>query len=253
VKDLPVVKRVKVAVHFPSGLGLKDEVQDPGGDIRAVEGTEADVSILTDKPLDRGLLVTESGSKLQLSRGEGNWSTAHLKIQKDGSYHVAALDNGETIRLSDDYFIEAKKDAPPSVKISRPGRDARVSPIEEVPVTVEATDDFGLNNLDLHYSVNGAAEQVVPLLKSKGVKEAEGKSTIYLENFKVVPGDVISFYATARDAKTSSQSDIAFAQAEPFDFKFSQSQQSGGGYSKGGWWDDAEVRRSRQRPLRQSD
>ncbi len=228
VKDLPGVKRVRVALHFPSGLGLKDVVDDPGGDVRAVEGSQADISVLTDRPLERGVLVLENGSKVELAHGEGNWLTAHVPIKRDGSYHIAAIDGGETIRISDDYFIEAKKDEPPSVKILRPGHDPHVSPIEEVPVTIDAADDFGVQNLELHYSVNGGPEQVVPLLKTKGSKEAEGKTTLYFENFKVVPGDLVSMYATARDARTTSQSEIIFAQAEPFDYKFMQSQQMGG-------------------------
>jgi hypothetical protein len=228
VKDLPGVKRVRVALHFPAGLGLKDTVQDPGGDVRAVQGSQADISVLTDRPLDHGSLVLENGSKTPLARRDGNWLTARLPIEKDGSYHIAALDGGEQVRISDDYFIEAKKDEPPAVKILRPGHDPRVTPIEEVPVTVEASDDFGVEDLELHYSVNGGAEQVVPLLKTKGTKEAEGKTMLSFENFKVAPGDLVSFYATARDAKNSSQTDIVFAQAEPFDFKFTQSQQAGG-------------------------
>ncbi len=228
VKDLPGVKRVRVTLHFPSGLGLKDVVDDPGGDVRAVEGSEADISVLTDRPLDRGVLVLENGSKVELAHAEGNWLTARLPIKRDDSYHVAALDGGEAVRISDDYFIEAKKDEPPTVKILRPGHDPHVSPIEEVPVTVNASDDFGVQNLELHYSVNGGPEQVVPLLKAKGTKEAAGTTTLYFENFKVVPGDLVSLYATARDANTTSHSEIIFAQAEPFDFKFTQSQQMGG-------------------------
>jgi len=228
VKDLPGVERVRVALHFPAALRIPDAVQDPGGDIRAVQGTQADIAVLTDKPLDHGFLVLENGTKLELARGDGNWLSARLPIAKDGSYHVAALDGGETVRLSDDYFIEAKKDEPPSVRILRPGRDPHVSPIEEVPVTVDAADDFGVEGLELRYSVNGGPEQVVPLLKSKGAKEAEGGTTLYFENLKVQPGDLVSFYAAARDANTTSRTDMVFAQAEPFDFKFSQSQQAGG-------------------------
>ncbi len=233
VKDLPGVKRVRVALHFPAGLHLQDTVDDPGGDVRAVAGSQADISVLTDRPLEHGVLALDNGAKLALTRGDGNWLSARLPIQKDGSYHVAALDGSELVRISDDYFIEAKKDEPPSVKILHPGHDPHVSPIEEVPVTVEAADDFGVEGLELHYSVNGGAEQVTSLLKAKGTKEAEGHTTLYFENFKVVPGDLVSFYATARDANTTSHTDIVFAQAEPFDFKFSQSQQMGGGMGMG--------------------
>ena len=229
VRDLPGVKRVKVALRFPAELRLKDVVLDPGGDIRAVEGTQAEISVLTDKPLDRGLLIFEDGSRVPLTKGDDNWLSAKVAIHKDGSYHVAALDNNEAIRISDDYFIESGKDEPPSIRIANPGKDPKVSPIEEVPVTVEAADDFAVEGMDLHYSVNGGAEQVVPLLKTKGVKEASGTTLLSLESFKLVPGDLVSIYATAHDATHTSRSDIIFAEAEPFDFKFSQSQQSGGG------------------------
>ncbi|MBV9760743.1 MAG: hypothetical protein JO340_09280 [Acidobacteriaceae bacterium] len=241
VKDLPGVERVRVALHFPSALKLPEVVQDPGGDIRAVQGTQADVSVLTDKPLEHGFLALENGNKVPLERGQGNWLSARLAVSKDGAYHVAALDDGESIRLSDDYFIEAKKDEPPSVRILRPGRDPHVSPIEEVPVTVDASDDFGVEGLELRYSVNGGPEQVVPLLKSKGAKEAQGGTTLYFENLKVQPGDLVSFYATARDANTTSRTDMMFAQAEPFDFKFSQSQQAGGMGMGGGGQDDNNI------------
>ena len=229
VKDLPTVKRVRVALKYPAGLGLQNAVFDPGGDIRAVNGTEAEVSILTDRPLEQGALMLDGGKKIDLKRSEGNWLSARLPIEKDGTYHIAAIDNGEAVRISDDYFIEAKPDEPPTVKLLKPGHDPKVSPIEEMPVTVDAADDFGIQNLELHYSVNGGAEKVLPLLKSKGAKEAQGTATIAFEDLKVVPGDVVSMYATARDAHSKAQSEIIFAQAEPFDFKFSQSQQMGGG------------------------
>jgi hypothetical protein len=238
VRDLPGVTRVKVALHYPSALGLRDVVNDPGGDVRAVQGTDARISVLTDRPLQHGFLVKDDGTKLPLNpdRSAGNWLSAQMQVEKDGSYHVAVLDEGELIRLSDDYFIEARKDEPPVVKIVKPGKDPHVSPIEEVPVTVEASDDFGLKNVELHYSVNGGAEKTVPLLRGANVKQADGKTTLSFENFKVVPGDLVSFYATAKDATHTARTDIFLAKAEPFDYMFRQSQQMGGG--GGGAGDD---------------
>lgn len=227
VKDLPAVKRVRVQVRFPSGLGLQDVSEDPGGDIRAVEGSRATVSVLTDRPLEHGVLVLDKGQKVELAKADGDWLKTEIPITHDGSYYIAAIDEGETIRISGDYFIEAKKDEPPTVRIVRPGRDPRVSPIEEVPVAVEAADDFGVKSLDLHYSVNGGAEQIARF-KSQGTKDEKGHTTLYLENFKLAPGDVISMYGTATDANKTARSDILFAQAEAFDYKFSQSQQAGG-------------------------
>ena len=79
-----------------------------------MQGTEANIEVLTNRPLDHGLLMLENGTKVELAKGDGNWLTAKLPISKDGSYHIAALDGGEAIRISDDYFIEAKKDEAPT-------------------------------------------------------------------------------------------------------------------------------------------
>ena len=81
--------------------------------------------------------------QIELKGGEGNWITARVTINKDGMYHVAAIDQGENVRMTEDFFIEARKALAPTVKIDRPGHDAKVNPIEEVTVTVNADDDFG--------------------------------------------------------------------------------------------------------------
>ncbi|MCC7174277.1 MAG: hypothetical protein IT159_03700 [Bryobacterales bacterium] len=229
VVDVPGVKRMRVTYRYPAWTGLRPETEDPGGDLRAVEGTEAEVAIETDRPLENGQLILEDGGKVTLTRGEGNWVSGRVRIQQDGSYFVAALDRGEQVRLTDDYFIEARRDEKPIVRILRPGRDARVSPIEEVVVAVDAADDFGLQDLTLHYSVNAGPEKTVPLLKQKGGLEGDGSVLLALEDHKLSAGDMVSFYATARDAKTTAQTDIFFLEAQPFEREYTQSQQMGGG------------------------
>ena len=72
---------------------------------------------------------------------------------------------GQPVRLSEDYFIATDKAKPPEIAIDRPGGDYRASPIEEVTVGVKAADQFGLNDVHLHYSVNGGPEQTVNLLE----------------------------------------------------------------------------------------
>jgi hypothetical protein len=67
------------------------------------------------------------------------------------------------------------------------------------------------------------------MLKGAGAKEARGATTLFLEDSKLVPGDIIAVYATARDARSSTKSDIYFIEAQPFERNYSQSQQGGGG------------------------
>ncbi|HTV54121.1 MAG TPA: hypothetical protein VMI06_04320 [Terriglobia bacterium] len=229
VLDLPSIKQMLVTYHYPSWTGLKNAVQDRGGDLRAVKGTAVDIAISTDRPMRGGDLVLNSGQKIALSGGEGNTYRGAIAIEKDGGYHVAAVDQGQLVRLSDDFLIEASKLNPPEVSITRLGRDYQASPIEEVTVSVRASDDYGLNGVNLHYSVNGGPARTVNILRQKGAKEIEGSTLLYLENFKVVPGDVVSVYATAKDAKAESRTGMFFVEVQPFERAYSQSQLAGSG------------------------
>ncbi len=229
VINLPGVKKIRVTYHYPKWMGLAASVEDPGGDLRAIEGTEAAVEVETDKPLPHGVLVLDDRTRIPLAAGSAaaNRYSATVKIEKDGVYHVASLEDNEAVRISQDYFIEAQKEHEPLVRIRRPGRDAKVSPIEEVTIEADAEDDFALNNLELHYSVNAGEEKTVPLATTHG-KSASGSATLYLEDFKLVPGDVVSYYAVAHDARHTARTDIYFLEAQPYEFEYSQAQQMGG-------------------------
>ena len=234
VVDLPAVKQIQVTYHYPKWTGMQQVSEEHSGDLRALEGTDAELTVVMDAPLKDGVLVMDSGQPLHLTGGEGNRYRGTIHMEKDGAYHVAAIDQGQQVRLSEDYFISTSKANPPEIAIDRPGQDYRASPIEEVTVGVRAGAEFGLHQVTLHYSVNGGPEQTVNLLKEPGAKSSKGTTTLSLEDFKLVPGDVVSLYATAKDAHAESRTDISFIQADPFEREFSQSQQMGGGGGGGG-------------------
>ena len=234
VVDMPAVKAIHVTYRYPAWTGLKPVTDTTGGDLRAIEGTVADLDIQTDKPLSDGLVIQDDGSPLKLEGGAGNSYHTSLKMLKDGAYHLAGVDAGQQVRLSEDYFIATNKAEPPTVAIAKPANDYHASPIEEVSIHVKGTAEYGLHAMALHYSVNGGPEQTVPLLKTPGLHEADGTETLSLEQFHVQPGDVVSLYATAKDGHAEAKTDISFIQADPFEREYSQSQSGGGGGGGGG-------------------
>ncbi|SFS07012.1 hypothetical protein SAMN05421771_1280 [Granulicella pectinivorans] len=234
VVDLPAVKQIEVTYRYPKWTGMQPVSEEHGGDLRALEGTEADLTVVMDSPLKDGVLSLDGGQPLHLTPLEGNRYRGTVVMTKDGAYHVAAIDHDQPVRLSEDYFISTSKATPPEIAIERPGADYKASPIEEVTIGVRANAEFGLRNMALHYSVNGGTEQTVPLLDHAGAKTSKATTTLKLEDFKMAPGDVISLYATAGDAHAEAKTEISFIQADPFEREFSQSQAGGGGGGGGG-------------------
>ena len=147
---------------------------------------------------------------------------------------MAALDQGQPVRLSDDFFIEARKANPPEVRITKPGRDYRASPIEEVTVGVSAGRRVRPERPDSALLRQWRARENRQHAEAERLKQADGSTTIPLEDFKLVPGDLVSLYATAKDAHSEARTDMFFIQADPFEREFSQSQAAGGGGGGGG-------------------
>ncbi len=234
VADIPTVRQIRVTYHHPDWTKLPDTVEEHGGDLRAVEGTEARLEVITDHPMEAGMLALDDGRQIPLTSAGGTVYRGVIKLDKDGAYHVAAHERSQVLRISDDYFIEAGAVKPPEVSLLRPERDYRASAIEEVTLGARAQDPFGLSEFALHYSVNGGPEKTINLLKEAGAKSANGNAMIALEGLKLVPGDVVGVYAAAKDARGEAHTDISFIQVDPFEREFSQSQQMGGGGGGGG-------------------
>lgn len=240
VADVAAVKQIRVTYRHPDWMNLADTVEEHGGDLRAVEGTQAHLEIVTDRPLSNGVLVLDDGRQIALERA-GTVYRGTINMEKDGSYHVASPDQALDQRITEDYFIEASAVKPPEVALVRPDRDYRASPIEEVTLAATASDPFGLSEFTLHYSVNGGPDKTVALMKSAAqspAQKASGTTMLSLESLHLVPGDVVGFYAAAKDARSEAHTDIAFIQVDPFEREFSQSQQSGGGGGGGGTAND---------------
>ena len=123
VVDLPAVKAIQVTYHYPKWTGMKPVTEEHSGDLRAIEGTDAEIKLQMDRPLKDGQLTLADGKTIHLNcRTPGIPTDGTIHMEKDGAYHVAATDEGQAVRLSEDYFIATDKAQPPEIAIARPSR-----------------------------------------------------------------------------------------------------------------------------------
>ena len=186
---------------------------------------------------------------------QGRSSTGAIVVTKPGRYQIGARVANEFVALSDEYAIEVVPDEKPTIEIRKPGRDWRATSIEEVPVRIRAEDDFRLRDVSLRYSVNGGEWQAVPV--GGGAKSSEGESLLDLEELgakqakeqakRLVPGDLVSYYAVAKDRKATVQTDLFMVQVQPFERRFLQAQ--GGNSDGGGMGDEQGAISERQREI----
>jgi hypothetical protein len=239
VSDLPYVRRIDLEYLFPEYTGLSPQRVEDGGDVAALRGTKVNVVVHPTVRVPGGALSVEGEEPVALSPGENETLFGTLTVARDGFYRVELQGfDGASRPASPDYAIEVLLDQPPSVAIVKPGRDSKVSPIEEVFTEIKAADDYGLAKVELVYSVNGTEEKVVPLSQGRAKKDLVAGHTFFLEDFSLSPGDFISYFARATDTdsfagRKTVSTDIYFIEARPFDRRYSQAQggmpASGGG------------------------
>jgi hypothetical protein len=255
VVDLPQIQSLRLTYDYPSWTGLSRRTEESGGDIRAVDGTRVGVEVVTDKPLQGPLLVI-NGSEAGLSQS-GATSRGSIAVKQPGHYRIATRFGDEIVPLTQDYLIEVVVDEKPTVEISKPGRDYQATNIEEVPVNVRARDDFRLEALELHYSVNGGDWRSEKL--AAGSPDIQAAALLRLEEMQqkgprgesplLVPGDLVSYYALAKDHGSSAQTDLFLIQVQPFERRFTQSQANGGGGGGGGGGDEEGEISKRQKEV----
>jgi hypothetical protein len=233
VADLPSVKRIDLEYRYPEYTRLSPHRVEDGGDIAAVRATRVLVDITPTIATTVGRLVLDGKDTISLTAADSGRLAGVITVSRSGFYKVELADAaGRYVPASLDYAIDMLDDGAPSVSITKPGRDAKVSSLEEVFIEARAEDDFGVQRLELVYSVNGGETKTVGLHGGRGLKEVSAGHTLYLEEMTLEPGDVISYFARATDAdraggKTAT-TDIYFLEVRPFNREYRQAEQAGG-------------------------
>ncbi len=255
VFEMPKVTEISVAYTYPDYTGLKPVVQTGTGDIRAVVGTQAAIRLTTNKAIQTAsIAISHQQSELtvepysadsQMVISNGNTLTTPIDVVEDGSYAIQLLCiDGFNNEIPIEYTIKAIPDAVPEVVIKEPGRDVKVTKLDEVEIVAEATDDYGIGELKLMYRIGSdelrefVMESSVssPIVGSGSGADAghmaEGAYTFYLEEFDVEPGDIISYYAHATDNNTNTgpgeaSSEIYFIEIRPFNEDFHEGESEG--------------------------
>jgi hypothetical protein len=229
----PRVTRIDVHYTYPAGLKLPPRTETDGGDIYAPAGTDVRVQVFTDRPATSGQMTLGVGRPIALSLDKPTEMSASLRVTADDSYRLVLADRDGIGSSGDtEYFIRMLEDRAPDVRVTKPATDRSVTRLEEVDIEAQAEDDYGVDRLDLVYTVKGGAEKVVPLDIPRASTNVTGHHTLFLEDLDVQPGDFVSYYVRARDLTrgtrpNEARSDIFFLEVKPYEQEFALAQSQG--------------------------
>src|SRR6185369_8005129 len=224
--------------RFPAYTGLSPQMVADTGDVAALAGTEVVVHVTPTMKVAGGRLQVEGEEARALTPAEDGSLVASFPVQKDGFYRIAFPGrDGKMAPGSPDFTIDVLADQPPSVTFLKPGRDAKVTSIEEVFTEMRAEDDYGVARAELVYSVNGGPQKTVVLHQGRGKKSVSAGHTFFLEELSLEPGDFISYFGRAGDESAAHQTtttDIYFMEVRPFSKEYKQAEERGAKGAPGG-------------------
>ncbi len=245
VFERPELLRADATLDYPAYTGMVRRILEDVRRLSAVEGAAVEYRFRVNKPVRRAVLRATSGDEIKLEPANDERTLLAARFVLAGSARYALHledDAGRANAWPDDIRIEAVANRPPVLKVRFPRGDQRVSALEEISIRAEASDDFGLLDYGIGFSV-GAAEPEIVSLKSGDERawQARFERMIALEQRGVAPDDLVTWFAWARDhgpdgEARQTNSDLFFGEVRPFDEIFreeaggaQQSQRGGAG------------------------
>jgi hypothetical protein len=211
VMDRPKISQVKLRIVPPaySHLPVVVQVALPR-QVRALEGSQLEVSFQSDQPL----------ASMELKFADGK--TLPIAESPDHSYHFnTALTN--TIAFTPVFTslhhldnlakptcqIVVYPDQPPTVTLLSPESEIAARPDDKVKIDFEARDDFGVASAELEVTVKNETNSTpvvipIPLQAEAGAKKVRKQIELDLAKFNLKQDQELSYFIRVTDTKENS-------------------------------------------------
>lgn len=220
ISNEPVVTQFQYRLNYPTYTQLQSQTLPANtGNIQTLFGTEVVFTGESNKPLEKAALVFEESGDVSLAIkalvGQQSSTQPSEKRQMQGAF-IAQQSENYHIRITDvegfmnpdpvTHTLTVLEDAVPTVSIVAPARDTVLDNAMLVELNVEATDDYGIQELQLVHrvEVEGAEEVTVPLKRWK-VEGADVRRSVFLtytwdvDKIGIFPGETLAYYVQAFD------------------------------------------------------
>lgn len=231
--DYPELVQADAVINSPEYTGIAPKSIADVRRMTVVEGSKLDLTCLLNKPVKSARLVAENMPDLELTASENHPHTQLMSWANmapgERKYKLILEDEqGRQNKLPSEIRITVVENLAPDLKVAFPAKDLRVSSLQELLLSAEASDDYGLKELGLIYQLPNGQEET---LKLNEAPQPDAKSTVShllaFEALAVKPDDLVSYYFYADDLGPDGVlrrtfSDLFFAEVRPFEEIFRQ-------------------------------
>jgi hypothetical protein len=245
--EFPTLLKADATIVHPEYTGLGERTIEDVRRVSLVAGSQLTLTCELNKPVDTAILRGANGTtrELQPVRPARDGSQPDISAAVYACTWTPAGKQTWHLELTDEadrrnkqpieFTIDVIPNLPPELKVAFPGKDIRVSPIEELSLEATARDDFGLREFGIVYQLPEREEQTLKLGEG-GAADADVALAhqLALEEWKAEPNELVAYYFYADDhgpdgAPRRAFSDLYFAEVRHFDEEYRQAMSSSAG------------------------
>jgi hypothetical protein len=211
----PQIGASVVRIEAPAYTGQKiREIPYRFTALQVLEGTRIFFHVTSNRPLGAGSLMFEcEGSETtntplaHAAEGPPDVAVAAFDAVKSGRFTFAIVDvEGNAASQTPTAPLTITRDLAPAIAITVPEQDAMIVEGLEVPVIVDATDDYGLRSVRLHVGVNDKFQQIDPVtFDGPDTRRHRLNHPLNLAKTGARAGDRIVLFAEALDTRPAPQ------------------------------------------------
>lgn len=205
------VKTGTLEVRPPDYIGMAAQQLDLG-DVEVPEQSLLNFTVKPDRPVRECWLELDDQKKAMAPAGDG-FVLKDVKLAAAARYSVRLVD-ADGVENEDrvSYSIRVVPDQLPVVTLSRPANGSYYSTVSRVRWTLRASDDHGLKDLQLHYTVaretesgqvnrlrEGDAQMPEEAARAGSLRETTLTGVLNLADLKLEAGQVLLVQARAHD------------------------------------------------------
>ncbi len=231
----PSLKKADAKIVYPSYTKLPEKIIKDTRQISVVEGSEVTLTFTLNKPVTTAQLHVKNQSTINLisDNEQPNTYTTLITPMESQRFELYLTDaQGLTNKIPPRFIINVHKNLPPELKPLFPNRDVVASPLEELNLEAQVSDDYGVTGYGLSYTLAGTQSRDITLGQSVLSNEnLHIQHLLAFEDINARPDQLLTYFfwaddvgADGRNRRTSS--DIYFAEVRHFEEIFRESQSS---------------------------
>lgn len=217
VSHEPIVESFQLQLNYPTYTQLPPQILETNtGNADVLYGTEVYISGKSNKPLKESHLIFDESDPVTLQIESETGIKGSFVAKEAGTYHIQILDkDGLTNTAPLVYTLNVFKDNVPQVEIVEPGKDLDLDNDMLIELKVEATDDYGLQTLQLVHSIQKEnANDVIVTLKQIPPNTSPPQTSQFItytwdiDPIGLFPGEILTYYVQALDTDNVSGPNI---------------------------------------------